>query len=65
MGSERQSFLKRSTALFVEQDNYEETRKKLRYGKFQSGLLLFLSTIGPGIFTYQYAYGKVRMIKAD
>jgi hypothetical protein len=31
---------------------YEETRKRLRYGPFESGLLIFVSTVGLGIFTY-------------
>lgn len=40
---------------------YEETRKKLRYGPLESGLLIFVSTVSLGIFTYQYAFAQVNI----
>ena len=39
--------------------NYEEERKKLKLGPFATCVLLFKTTVGVGIFTYQWAYSKV------
>ena len=39
--------------------NYEEERKKLKLGPLATCILLFKTTVGVGIFTYQYAYAKV------
>lgn len=41
-------------------ETYETTRIKLRYGLFQSGLLVFASTCGISLLTYQYAFAKVK-----
>lgn len=40
--------------------DYESKRKQLRYGKFQASMLIFKSTVGVSIFSYHYAFGKVK-----
>ena len=39
---------------------YEATRQRLRLGPFQSMLLIWISTIGGAIFTYQYTFARVK-----
>lgn len=39
--------------------NYESERKKLKLNGFATCILLFKSTVGVGMFTYQYAFAKV------
>lgn len=39
--------------------NYEAERQKLKLSPVSTCILLFKTTIGVGIFTYQYAYSKV------
>ena len=39
--------------------NYELSRAKLRYSNFQTGFLIVTSTIGMGLYTFQYAFAKV------
>lgn len=38
--------------------NYEEERKKLKLSPLATCVLLFKTTVGVGIFTYQYAYAR-------
>lgn len=40
--------------------NYEAERKKLKLGPIATCVLLFKTTVGVGVFTYQYAYAKVQ-----
>lgn len=42
-----------------EEYNYEAERQKLKLSPFATCVLLFKTTVGVGIFTYQYAYAKV------
>lgn len=42
-----------------EEYNYEAERQKLKLGPFATCVLLFKTTVGVGIFTYQYAFAKV------
>ena len=42
-----------------QQYNYEDERRKLKLGPLATCVLLFKSTVGVGVFTYQYAYAKV------
>lgn len=39
---------------------YELNRHKLRYGNLQTSLLIFKTTVGLGLFSYQYSFGLVR-----
>jgi hypothetical protein len=41
-----------------EEINYEEERKKLKLGPFTTCVMIFKSTFGVGLFTFQYAYAK-------
>lgn len=42
-----------------EEYNYEAERQKLKLSPFATCVLMFKTTVGVGIFTYQYAYAKV------
>lgn len=42
--------------------NYEEERKKLKLSPLSTCVLLFKTTVGVGIFTYQYAYARCGFI---
>ena len=47
-------------SVLPEKEKYEETRVRLRYGVFQSTIMVVTTTIGLSIFTYQFAFGKVK-----
>ena len=36
--------------------NYEEERAKLKLGPFTTCVMIFKTTVGVGIFTFQYCY---------
>lgn len=38
--------------------NYEEERKKLKLGPFTTCVMIFKTTVGVGIFTFQYCYAR-------
>lgn len=43
-----------------EESNYEEQRQKLKLGKFATCVMIFKTTVGVGIFTFQYCYACVK-----
>lgn len=42
--------------------NYEEERKKLKLGPFTTCVMIFKTTVGVGIFTFQYCYARCGII---
>jgi amino acid permease len=42
--------------------NYEEERKKLKLGPFTTCIMIFKTTVGVGIFTFQYCYALCGMM---
>ena len=41
--------------------DYESRREKLKLGPFSTCIMIFKTTIGVGIFTFQYAYSLVNI----
>ena len=49
-----------STAANTHQEyDYEEARKKKKLGALSTSFMIFKTTVGVGIYTFQYNYSKV------
>lgn len=43
-----------------QEPDYETERQKLKLGPFATCVMIFKTTVGVGIFTFQYCYASVR-----
>ena len=50
------------TTTATKTETYEQTRHRLKYGQFQTYILVFKSTVGLGIFSYEFIIGKSGII---